>query len=75
MIGNDGSADPASVSSFATVAQQDGVPGGTTTFDVHSGASGQYVLIWFTKLPPKANGGPSGSFGASIFNIIVKGSS
>ena len=75
MIGNDGSADPASVSSFATVAQQDGVPGGTTTFDVHSSASGRYVLIWFTKLPPKANGGPSGSFGASIFNIIVKGSS
>ena len=75
MIGNDGSADPASVSSFATVAQQDGVPGGTTTFDVHSSASGRYVLIWFTKLPPKASGGPSGSFGASIFNIIVKGSS
>jgi hypothetical protein len=75
MIGNDGSADPASVSSFATVAQQDGIPGGTTTFDVHSSASGRYVLIWFTKLPPKANGGPSGSFGASIFNIIVKGSS
>jgi hypothetical protein len=75
MIGNDGSADPGSVSSFATVAQQDGVPGGTTTFDVHSSGSGRYVLIWFTKLPPKASGGPSGSFGASIFNIIVKGSS
>jgi hypothetical protein len=75
MIGNDGSADSASVGSFATVAQQDGVPGGTTTFDVHSSASGRYVLIWFTKLPPKADGGPSGSFGASIFNIIVKGSS
>jgi len=75
MIGNNGSADPASVSSFATVAQQDGVPGGTTTFDVHSSASGRYVLIWFTRLPPKADGGPSGSFGASIFNIIVKGSS
>jgi hypothetical protein len=63
------------VSSFTTIAQQAAVPGGTTTFAVHSSASGQYVLIWFTKLPPKANGGPSGSFGASIFNIIVKGSS
>jgi len=51
------------------------VPGGTTTFTAKSSASGRYVLIWFTKLPPKANGGPSGSFGASIFNIIVKGSS
>jgi hypothetical protein len=74
-LGNDGSADPGSVSSFTTVAQQNGVPGGTTTFDVHSSASGRYLLIWFTKLPPKADGGPSGSFGASIFNIIVKGSS
>jgi hypothetical protein len=74
-LGNDGSADPGSVSSFTTVAQQDGVPGGTTTFVVHSSASGRYLLIWFTKLPPKADGGPSGSFGASIFNIIVKGSS
>jgi hypothetical protein len=33
------------------------------------------VLSLFTKLPPKANGGPSGSFGASILNISVKGSS
>ena len=74
-LGNDASADPGSVSSFTTVAQQDGVPGGTTTFNVHSSASGRYLLIWFTKLPPKADGGPSGSFGASIFNIIVKGSS
>jgi len=74
-IGNDGSADPGAVSSFTTVAQQNNVPGGNTTFDVHSSASGRYVLIWFTKLPPKADGGPSGSFGASIFNIIVKGSS
>jgi hypothetical protein len=74
-LGNDSSADPGSVSSFTTVAQQDGVPGGTTTFDVHSSASGRYLLIWFTKLPPKADGGPSGSFGASIFNIIVNGSS
>jgi hypothetical protein len=74
-IGNDGSADPSSVSSFTTVAQQNGVPGGTTTFTVHSSDTGQYVLIWFTKLPPKTNGGPAGSFGASIFNIIVKGSS
>jgi serine/threonine protein kinase len=63
------------VDSFTTVAQQTGLPGGTTTFDVHSGASGRYVLIWFTKLPPKSSGGPSGSFGASIFNVIVKGSS
>jgi hypothetical protein len=74
-LGNDGSADPGAVSSFTTVAQQNGVPGGTTTFNVRSSASGRYLLIWFTKLPPKADGGPSGSFGASIFNIIVKGSS
>jgi hypothetical protein len=76
-VGNDGSATPESVSAFTTVAQQNAVPGGTTTFSSKSSATGQYVLIWFTKLPPESGNSraPGNSFGAEIFNIIVKGSS
>jgi len=57
-------------SSMTTVAQQSDVSG-TVTFPVTSRASGRYVLIWFTKLPPMA--GQSNKYQADIFNIVVKG--
>jgi hypothetical protein len=57
-------------SSMTTVAQQSDVSG-TVTFPVTSSASGRYVLIWFTKLPPMA--GQPNRYQADIFNIIVKG--
>lgn len=56
---------------FTTVAEQDNVAG-TTTFPVTSTATGQYVLIWFTKLPPMA--GTANRFQAEIYNVVVKGS-
>jgi serine/threonine protein kinase len=57
--------------SMTTVAQNSDVPGGTVTFPVTSSASGRYVLIWFTKLPPMA--GQPNKYQADIFNIVVKG--
>jgi hypothetical protein len=71
-VGNDGSRSPASLATFTTVAQANGL-GGTHTFSSQSSATGRYVLIWFTRLPPKAHG-PKNQFEAEIFNIIVKGS-
>jgi hypothetical protein len=56
--------------SMTTVARQSDV-GGTVTFPVSSSASGRYVLIWFTKLPPMA--GQPNKYQADIFNVIVKG--
>jgi hypothetical protein len=58
--------------SMTTVAQQDDVSG-TVTFSVNSKASGQYILIWFTKLAPMA-GHPS-KFQGDISDVVVKGSS
>jgi hypothetical protein len=55
------------------VAQKDNVPGGTTTFTANSTATGRYVLIWFTRLPPEGTG-QSGRFRAEIFSIALKGS-
>lgn len=71
-VGNDGSRSQASLATFTTVAQANGI-GGTHTFSSRSSAMGRYVLIWFTRLPPKAHG-PKNQFEAEIFNIIVKGS-
>jgi hypothetical protein len=56
---------------MTTVAQNPDVPGGTVTFPVTSSATGRYVLIWFTKLPPMA--GQPDKYQADIFNIVVKG--
>jgi len=46
--------------------------GGTHTFQATGSATGRYVLIWFTKLPPLA--GSSTKFEAQIYNIVVRGS-
>ena len=51
--------------------QGDGV-GGTYTFHANSSATGRYVLLWITKLPPLA--GSANKFEAEIFNIVVRGS-
>jgi hypothetical protein len=64
-------ADQAYANAMTTVAQQDDVSG-TVTFPVTSTASGQYVLIWFTKLPLMA--GSTNKYQAQIFNVVVKGS-
>lgn len=68
-IGNDDTLAAATLSTFTTVATADDA-GGTHTFTTHSQATGRYVLIWFTKLPPDVHGG----YAAQIYNIVVRGS-
>ena len=67
-------ADQAASQSFASamtmVAQRANVSG-AETFQVSSKASGRYVLIWFTRLPPMA--GQPGRYQAEIFNIVLRG--
>ena len=46
--------------------------GGSVTFTINSTATGRYVLIWFTKLPPWA--GHAGKYQAQIYNVVVRGS-
>jgi serine/threonine protein kinase len=71
-LGNDNTRSPATLSTFTTVASATNVAG-AHTFTVTSHATGRYVLIWFTKLPPQA--GSSNSFEAQVYNIVVRGSS
>jgi len=46
---------------------------GSVTFTGHSTASGQFILIWFTKLAQQS--GQSGHYQADVFNVVVRGSS
>jgi hypothetical protein len=44
---------------------------GTVTFTVTSPATGRYLAIWFTRLPPQP--GAAGKYEARIYNVIVRG--
>lgn len=72
-VGNSNVRDPGTLSAFTTVAQADNVSN-TYTFQARGTATGRYVLIWFTKLPPKTAGSQK-QYEAEIFNIVVRGSS
>ena len=69
-IGDSNTYAPSTLQSMTTVAKASDVSG-LRTFPVHGSATGRYVLIWFTKLPPM----PSGqNYMAEIFNVILQGS-
>jgi serine/threonine protein kinase len=70
-LGNNNTRAPSTLSTFTTVASGTNL-GGTHTFTVHSSATGRYVLIWFTKLPPQS-AGSTDRFEAKIYNVIVRG--
>jgi len=70
-VGNNNTRAKSTLSTFTTVAKATDI-GGTYTFRTKSSATGRYVLIWFTKLPPLAGSG--NKFEAQIYNIVVRGS-
>ena len=70
-VGNSNARATSTLSSFTTVAKATGI-GGTYTFHASSSATGRYVLLWITKLPPLAGSG--NKFEAEIFDIVVRGS-
>ncbi len=69
-IGDSNTYAPSTVRDMTTVARATDVSG-LHTFPVHSSATGRYVLIWFTKLPPMAS---SQNYMAEIFNVVLQGS-
>ena len=69
-IGNDSTPIPAALSTFTEVASSTSAHG-STTFDVTSNATGRYVLIWITRLPPLA--GSANEYEAQIYNVVVRG--
>ena len=57
---------------MTTVASGNNVSG-ATTFTIAHPVTAQYLVIWFTKLPPLA--GSSGRFEAQIFSVVIHGTS
>jgi hypothetical protein len=69
-LGNTSTVSEAARGTFTPV-QSSGSAAGSTTFNVTSKATGRYVLIWITGLPPLA--GQSGKYETMIYNVTVRG--
>jgi hypothetical protein len=67
-IGSSADRTAQNLASMKTVARASDI-GGTHTFNVKSTVTGQYVVIWFTKMPLVS----SGKYMAQVFTIIVRG--
>jgi serine/threonine protein kinase len=65
-----GNSSTGSLSSFTTVATS-ASGAGSTTFNVSSKETGQYVLIWITSLPPLS--GQTGQYQAEIYHVTLRG--
>jgi hypothetical protein len=69
-IGNSEARSAANEESMTTVASATDVSG-TQTFTIAKPVTGQYLVVWFTKLPPLAHA--RGKYMAEIFSIIIRG--
>jgi len=69
-IGNSGQRSKANFESMTKIASATS-PVGKYTFHITSKAAGQYLVIWFTKLPPEP--GAKGKYQAQIYNVAVQG--
>ena len=67
-VGDSDARSQTNLESMTTVASAGGI-GGTYTFHATSKTAGEFLVIWFTKMPPAA----SGKYMAQVFSIIVHG--
>jgi hypothetical protein len=67
-LGDSEARSKTNLDSMTTVAQQNDVGGGTVTFTVNSKATGQFLVIWFTRMPPSG-----GRFMAQVFSVSARG--
>ena len=69
-LGNSNAMSPTALNNFTKVAPAATVSG-NHVFTANSSATGRYVLIWITSLPPMQ--GNSSQYQALIYNIVVRG--
>jgi serine/threonine protein kinase len=72
LVGNSDARSKENLDSMTAVASASN-PTGTFTFHITSKATGRYLVVWFTKLPPQP--GSSGKYEAQVFNVAIKGTS
>ncbi len=71
-MGNSDARSAANLASMTTVASKSDVSG-STTFTVQRPVTDQYLVIWFTKLPPMPQ--PGNRYMAQIFGVVIHGAS
>jgi len=71
LLGSSAARSTANLDSMTTIGAQAN-PTGTVTFTITSQASGRYLVIWFTRLPP-LSAHSTHKFMASVYNVTVKG--
>jgi hypothetical protein len=69
-VGNSDLRSPANEAQMATIATGTDVHG-VTNFPITKPVAGQYLVVWFTKLPPMASA--HAKYQAQIFTIIIRG--
>jgi serine/threonine protein kinase len=72
LIGNSNARSKANLHSMTAIASASN-PTGTYTFHVTSQATGRYLVIWFSRLPPQPGG--TGKYEAQVFNVTIRGPS
>ncbi len=72
LVGNSNARSEQNLHSMTEVASASN-PSGTVTFRITSQATGRYLVIWFTRLPPQP--GTAGKYEAQVFNVAIKGTS
>jgi hypothetical protein len=74
-VGNSAVRSPANLASMTTVASANDVSG-SYSFRVSKPATGQYLVIWFTQLPPMA-GKQHGqaAYMGQVFSVVARGTS
>jgi hypothetical protein len=70
LVGNSATRSAANLASMTTIASANDVSG-QVTFRISSSATGRFLVIWFTQLPPKPGGGHW--FMAAVYNVVVRG--
>src|SRR5215472_7169171 len=70
LTGNSSARSKQNLQSMTQLAAQNNVSG-TVTFKITSPATGRYLVIWFTTLPPQP--GAVGKYQARIYNVVVRG--
>ena len=73
-VGSTSTVSQAAFSTFAKVASAGKVQG-SHTFDISSSATGRYVLVWLTSLPPAlpSSGAPGGTYQGMIYEVTLRG--
>jgi serine/threonine protein kinase len=71
-MGDSNARSAANLASMTTVASQNDVSG-SYTFTIQRPVTDQYLVIWFTKLPPMAQAG--NKYMAQVFGVVIHGAS